>query len=59
MPKFERVEFKRETCRDIHEHEVFMAFYDDKGAEMFYYWWAEEGSELFNKYYEENKDKFI
>ena len=48
--KFERVSIKREISRDIHEHEIFLSFHDDEGAEYFSYWFESEGRKQFADY---------
>lgn len=49
--KFEAVEFK--DIKDVHfgDHEVYMQFTDDEGAEAFRDWWEEAGIEAFTEHY--------
>ena len=45
--------FKREIRRNIHEHEIFMSFVDDEGAELFDMWWRKEGNKAFQEWAED------
>lgn len=56
--KFDRVEIQQEIFRRLAEHEVFLSFTDDIGAEAFQDWWYNFGAELFGQWYEENKELF-
>ena len=42
--------FERDFHRDIHEHEVFISFNNDSGAEAFMEWWWDKGEKAFNKW---------
>lgn len=53
---FKRVDMPERIERDIAEHEVFLSFYDDIGAEAFHEWWEEEGSARFREWCEKNPD---
>jgi hypothetical protein len=48
--KFTRVTNKRTIDRDLHDHEVFLGFHADEGAEYFEYWLNTEGWKLFKEY---------
>ena len=48
--KFTRVDIDQNEMRitkDLAEHELFLSFVDDVGAEKFCDWWHEVGSEQF------------
>ena len=52
---YKDVIFHNVIDRDIHDHEVFMAFNDDDGAIAFRMWWKNEGSESFDNWFKDNK----
>lgn len=48
--RFTNVSLHREITRDVHEHEIFMAFHNDEDAAFFDEWWNGEGAVLFQKF---------
>lgn len=40
----------REITREVHEHEIFLSFTDDKDAELFSEWWNTKGWPAFEKW---------
>lgn len=52
MAKFEDVDLEKESIVRFGEHEILMSFNDDDGAYAFDAWWADEGSEVFGRFYE-------
>lgn len=50
-------DFKSEITRDIHEHEVFLAFNSDEHAYAFEEWWLAEGQFLFTDWVSEKIDE--
>ncbi len=54
--KFSRVELKEEKTFHRAEHEVFLSFDDDAGAEAFYEWWEEQGAEQFGQFCAQHPD---
>ena len=50
------VDMLDEIRRDIHEHEILLAFGADDDAVLFTYWWSARGKEDFEKWREENAD---
>lgn len=51
---FERVDFKNNVTKNLSDHEIFMSFFDDIGAEAFKEWWEHEGAQFFRAYCEED-----
>lgn len=45
-----KMDFHRQRRVDFADHEVFMAFYNDTGAEAFMEWWHLEGRKAFVSY---------
>jgi len=45
-----------EIRRDVHEHEILLAFGADDDAVLFMYWWNQRGKEDFENWREENAD---
>lgn len=52
-------ELRREIIRQVHDHETFIAWVNDKDAEMFEVWWNEKGFAAFAKWAEKNSGDFM
>lgn len=57
MPKFKRVNFIRTIKAQINDHETLMSFYTIEENIAFNKWWNLHGSEVFNKWLQNNKKK--
>jgi hypothetical protein len=51
-------ELKREIEREVHEHETFLSWVNDKDAVMFEAWWNTKGFKEFAKWAEKHKGEF-
>ena len=47
----------REIRREIHEHEILLAFNGDEDARLFYEWWNTQGSEDLEMWANQEKNK--
>jgi hypothetical protein len=45
--------------REIHDHEVLLAFNGDTQAEAFLDWWGEEGLQAFKNFTDKNEEEYI
>jgi len=63
--KFTRVDLEKELCADTdgcpvfrkcHDHEIFLAFYDDSGAYAFQEWWDDIGAEQMLEWMKTNEE---
>ena len=45
--------YERFIDREIHEHEVFLSFVNDRDAELFEQWMDDFGEHLFTRYLEQ------
>ena len=49
----EAPKLRSEIVREVHEHEVFLAFVNDADAVAFHEWWNDQGFKLFKKWAED------
>lgn len=47
-----------EVVRESWDHEVFLAFITDEGAEAFHVWWDRYGCEMFETWALENYEEY-
>lgn len=55
MPVIEQPIMPREIRREIHEHEILLAFRDDPDAVLFNEWWNATGWSLFEAWAAQKK----
>lgn len=53
------VDLPKTITRDLHDHEVLLAFNGDSQAEAFLDWWRDEGLQMFKNYTDVNEEEYI